>query len=348
MSSVQRSTAQASGGKETRSAQGTLFDDLTVAQVVAGALAAVTSMLLSSQIGIAGSVIGVAAGSVVSTISSQLYKKFLAKTGEKIKSALPDALDDQQEAPSGQEHPDNAHRDSLAGTEQLPDVRQASPIETPTALEAQPTMAFGAAAGTTQPIDAVGAPATADPRLAVRIARRRRERKRRQRVQTGVIAVSIVSALIAVAVSAGAINLFTGGDGIGTKPDSLFLSANDTSASRAASGESVDAAPLSAANQESPSSEAEAKEDAPGKSMEEPANAAADGKKSASDGETAGTDASQTDPHATDHGTPGSGSNASDSKPETESDDSPASGAAAGSSDGSVNTTGGSAKPQAA
>ena len=41
-----------------------LFEGLSVSQVTAGALAAVTSMLLSAQIGIAGSVIGVAVGSV--------------------------------------------------------------------------------------------------------------------------------------------------------------------------------------------------------------------------------------------------------------------------------------------
>ena len=35
-----------------------LFEDLSFAQVAAGALAAVTSMLFASQIGIAGSVIG--------------------------------------------------------------------------------------------------------------------------------------------------------------------------------------------------------------------------------------------------------------------------------------------------
>ena len=42
-------------------------------------------MLLSAQIGIAGSVIGVAVGSVVSTVSSQLYKKFLAGSAEKLR-----------------------------------------------------------------------------------------------------------------------------------------------------------------------------------------------------------------------------------------------------------------------
>lgn len=49
---------------------GGLFDDLSIAQVVAGAFAAVTSMLLASQIGIYGSAIGVGVGSVVSAVAS--------------------------------------------------------------------------------------------------------------------------------------------------------------------------------------------------------------------------------------------------------------------------------------
>ena len=53
-----------------RKGLGGLLEGLSVPQVAAGALAAVTSMLLSSKIGIAGSVIGVAVGSVVSTVAS--------------------------------------------------------------------------------------------------------------------------------------------------------------------------------------------------------------------------------------------------------------------------------------
>ncbi len=51
--------------------------------VTAGALAAVTSMLLSAQIGIAGSVIGVAVGSVVSTVSSPTLQKIPGRIGRK-------------------------------------------------------------------------------------------------------------------------------------------------------------------------------------------------------------------------------------------------------------------------
>ena len=76
----------AGGGKAKR---GRLFDDLSVAQVVAGALAAVTSMLLASQIGIYGSVIGVGVGSVVSAVASQLYKKFFTASAEKLRELKP-------------------------------------------------------------------------------------------------------------------------------------------------------------------------------------------------------------------------------------------------------------------
>ncbi len=75
-------SAEASGDKVKL-----LFEDLSFAQVAAGALAAVTSMLFASQIGIAGSVIGAAVGSVVSAVSSQVYKKFISASAEKIRSS---------------------------------------------------------------------------------------------------------------------------------------------------------------------------------------------------------------------------------------------------------------------
>ena len=49
-----------------------LLDGISVAQIIAAAAAAVTSMLLSSKIGIAGSVIGAAVSSVVTVVCSQL------------------------------------------------------------------------------------------------------------------------------------------------------------------------------------------------------------------------------------------------------------------------------------
>lgn len=62
-----------------------VFDGISAAQVVAGAAAAATSMLLASKIGIAGSVIGAAVSSAVTVICSQLYRRALEKSAEKLK-----------------------------------------------------------------------------------------------------------------------------------------------------------------------------------------------------------------------------------------------------------------------
>lgn len=60
----------------------------------AGALAAVTSFLLSAKIGIAGSVIGVAVGSVVSAAASQIYKNMLEASKAKLREASPLSIGD--------------------------------------------------------------------------------------------------------------------------------------------------------------------------------------------------------------------------------------------------------------
>jgi hypothetical protein len=51
--------------------------DLTVNKVLAGAGAAVTSAVLGSFFGVAGTVVGAAVGSVASTIATSLYESSL-------------------------------------------------------------------------------------------------------------------------------------------------------------------------------------------------------------------------------------------------------------------------------
>ena len=70
-----------------------LFDDLSFAQVIAGAAAAATSVVLASKIGFAGSVIGAAVSSVVTVVSSQIYRHFITASAEKLKSAHTKASD---------------------------------------------------------------------------------------------------------------------------------------------------------------------------------------------------------------------------------------------------------------
>jgi uncharacterized membrane protein YgcG len=58
---------------------------LTVTQVAAGALAAVSAAVLASFFGVAGTVIGAALVSVVSTVGSALYSASLSRTSEKLR-----------------------------------------------------------------------------------------------------------------------------------------------------------------------------------------------------------------------------------------------------------------------
>lgn len=196
-----------------RKGLGGLLEGLSVPQVAAGALAAVTSMLLSSKIGIAGSVIGVAVGSVVSTVASQVYKQFLQASADKLRELNP--LD---EAGAG----------AVAGeTRAMPEVVGGSSATR--VMGAMPASGAAAASGDSAATDDLAASAT--PTRSVRdlresgetgVLRGRAEHLRRQRMQRGVIAVSVVSALAAVAISAGIINLVTAGEGVGTKTEPLF------------------------------------------------------------------------------------------------------------------------------
>lgn len=65
------------------------FRGISWSQIIAGALAAVTSFLLSAKIGIAGSVIGVAIGSMVSAVASQIYQNMLRTSSRKVQSVVP-------------------------------------------------------------------------------------------------------------------------------------------------------------------------------------------------------------------------------------------------------------------
>ncbi len=186
-----------------------LFEDVSAVQVIATALAAVTSMLLSSYIGIAGSIIGVAVASVVSTLAASLYKRFLADSAEKIKElpvvsktsvALSNVLplhDEEGESEAGKAAADGASE------------------EPPTADS--PEESNGA--------DGASPAAAAVDGEAVEEARALAALRHQRRLVRGLVAVCIVSALLAVAASAAVVYLATMGDGLGEKPAPIYLSA---------------------------------------------------------------------------------------------------------------------------
>ena len=191
---------------------GGLFDDLSIAQVVAGALAAVTSMLLASQIGIYGSAIGVGVGSVVSAVASQLYKKFLQRSADKLKEIHPgETLAMGSKGSAGSK--DGASAGGGAGAAVGAGSVAGSHAAATAKLDAAETTALPKEAprGRTPHADASLAGGTV-------VQRARAERQRKKKFKRGVVIVSIVSALLAVAVSAFVIDFVSAGQGVGAKP----------------------------------------------------------------------------------------------------------------------------------
>ena len=180
------------GKPAKRGPLGGLFDDLSIAQVIAGALAAVTSMLLASQIGIYGSVIGVGVGSVVSAVASQLYKKFFTASAEKLRDLKPG------ETGYAGGAADEGAAESVA--------KDASADKTvvlrPTTARRSRTPRIGDAA-----LSGDGT-----------VERVREAREHKKKVQRRIVAVSVASAVVAVLVSAVVVNLLTQGEGLGARP----------------------------------------------------------------------------------------------------------------------------------
>lgn len=182
-----------------------LFGDLTFSQVAAGALAAVTSMFLASSVGIAGSLIGAAVGSVVATVSSQMYRRFLNASAEKLHVTA-----------SRQDESADSSEDAQAGFEGGSASGGAS----------EETEGIGVSASATAVLPAVGRiPVSNTPRLgdfsanaSAAVIDARAQRLRKARLQRRVVACSTVSALIAVGITAVVIGFATSGEGLGAKP----------------------------------------------------------------------------------------------------------------------------------
>ena len=174
-----------------------ILEELSFSQLAAGALAAVTSLLLSSRIGVAGSVIGAAVGYVVTAVSGVVFKRVISASAEKVKQSA-----------------DKIKAASATGATAL------SP-----ALQRRDT----ATAGTTQPMPAAHAAASSRTgRVAPEALREKAAQERsdeRSAVQKKIVIASIAAGLVAVAVIAGAVMLFTNGSGLGPKPEAVFTPA---------------------------------------------------------------------------------------------------------------------------
>lgn len=310
-------SVQQSGDGAKKGKLAVLFEDLSIAQVIAGALAAATVFLLSSVIGVAGSLIGAAVGSIVSAVSSQVYKKMLSASADKIRDVAPDGASANQADPNETRVIDS---DKIA---------------------ASATKVMGADDIRYQ------AHASSDKAVDPALQRAHVRRRRKARVQRSVIIVSIVSALIAIVVSAGLIHVFTDGQGIGEKTEPIFT-ASEASQAKQGSSASNGATKETAAN-ESTSSKSNESSSQSGKSS------SADSSNSSTSASGSGSGSGSSDSSASSNGgssSPDSSSEnaGSSSKPGSGSSGSGNSGSSSGngsSGSGSSSGSSGSGSPSA-
>lgn len=165
-----------------------LFGDFSVSTVIASGLAAATSFALSSKIGLAGSIIGVAIGGVASAAASQIYKSLLRASAQKLSDLTPDA------------------------------TANAAPEEAAAAVDAEPaadeTRVYrpGSLSGRS-PIQEVAASGTPIAPASVRYAAHERERRVLRRRATAVAAAFAIATVLLFAL---VVNLATQGAGIGS------------------------------------------------------------------------------------------------------------------------------------
>ena len=178
-----------------------LFDDISIPQIIAGAAAAATSVALASKIGIAGSVIGAAVSSVITVVSSQVYRHFISASAEALKGTHA-AVD----YPAGAYEPVDLNAEEHLG-----------------------------GAATTQEMRQVAGRATT-ARVAPNSLRAKAAAERSQ-TQKKVIVFSIAIAIVAVIACAGAILITTAGEGLGERPESI-LSSRTTKHDADSSGQS--------------------------------------------------------------------------------------------------------------
>lgn len=109
---------------------------LSTTQVVASALAAISSAVAASYLGVAGTVLGAGFGSIVATVSTALYQHSLTRTNERLKRVAP--------------APIQAGRTAAAATVQLTRVTEAAHSEAATVRLERATEAMHSEAATVQ------------------------------------------------------------------------------------------------------------------------------------------------------------------------------------------------------
>ena len=164
-----------------------LFDDISIPQIIAGAAAAATSVALASKIGFAGSVIGAAVSSVITVVSSQVYRHFISASAEALKGTH-----------TAVDYPAGAYE----------------PVE----FDAEEHL--GGAATTQEMRQIAGRATTA--RVAPNSLRAKAAAERSQTQKKVIFSIAI--AIVAVIACTGAILITTAGEGLGERPEPILSS----------------------------------------------------------------------------------------------------------------------------
>lgn len=168
-----------------------VFDDFSVTQVIASALSAVTSLLLSTKIGIVGGVVGVAVGAAVAAIATQVYKGLLSASADKLRDAAG------SHGTGSVNDPDLTMCDATEKFVELADI------------DADGNLSAGAKGAS-----AAGSQTRVAPASYIQA---RRKQRNAQMVRGFVIVVG--AALVAVGLTAAIVRVTSAGQGWGARPD---------------------------------------------------------------------------------------------------------------------------------
>lgn len=172
-----------------------LFDNVSFAAVIASALAAATSLFLSTKIGLAGSIIGAAVAAGASSLAMQVYQSILSKSAEKIRhlSSAEDGADDLTASRQASQV-DQMHTKELSSDATVVQLR-------PTSLVDATTPCATSASGT---------------RIAPESLRRASSTHQSRTQHKRAIIIACLAAFAALAITALVISFATAGQGIGS------------------------------------------------------------------------------------------------------------------------------------
>ncbi len=174
--------------------------DFSFAQVLASVLSALTCMILATKIGLLGGLLGAAIGAGVAAVASQVYKSILYSTSDKIKYKQ-------------QLMKEHARRRAMKLKGTTKNTSESSPLTAQTEAITKHSLT-----NNTQ-VTPEGAPAPSSPHQS----NMPQERKKSALQFWKVILIVAGITMLSVALSVVAIDYITKGEGIGKKPEVIYI-----------------------------------------------------------------------------------------------------------------------------